>query len=275
MNGSARVTMIAGWAQTAAALAPLAAQLFPGRFVVTSETREAEGPGPGAGCVATLTSVAALLAASGGEGDFHDGSTPSAYAAGLALQLVRRDQPSTLIGWSMGGMVALETAIHFPDLVRRLVLISSCATFDPPGADSREARSLPVRALIVGLHRDRVQTLRTFFSLVHSENGCASQPARDLERALQIKPDHLVHGLRYIQTIDVCTRLAAIRVPAWIVHGRKDRVISWKASQLLHAGIGGSELLLVDDGDHGLAATSPAVLAPAISRFFHADPLLV
>ena len=99
--------------------------------------------------------------------------------------------------------------------------------------------------------------------------------AEDLQQALRIDPDHLVHGLRYIQTADLRSRLSAVRVPTLIVHGRKDRVISWQASQLLQAGIGGSELLLVDEGDHDLVATSPGILAPAILRFLSADPLPV
>jgi len=44
---------------------------------------------------------------------------------------------------------------------------------------------------------------------------------------------------------------------------------------LLQAGIGGSDLLLVDEGDHGLVATAPGILTPAIVRFFNADPLPV
>lgn len=97
--------------------------------------------------------------------------------------------------------------------------------------------------------------------------------AEDLHQALRLDPDHLVHGLRYIQTIDLRSRLSTVRVPTLIAHGRKDRVVTWQASRLLQAGIGGSDLLLVDEGDHGLVATSPGILAPAIVRFFNADPL--
>ncbi len=92
-------------------------------------------------------------------------------------------------------------------------------------------------------------------------------------QAARLEPDVLVHGLRYIQTADLRERLAAVRVPTLIAHGRKDQVISWRASQLLQTGIAGSELLLVDAGDHGLVATSPGILAPAILRFLSADPL--
>ncbi len=276
MNASACVTLIAGWAQTEQALAPLVEKLYPGHSpVVPDWEREAEGQGAGNASSVTMTSVSSLLSASESEGGFADGSVPSAYAVALASRLARQKHPAILVGWSMGGIVALETAIHFPELVRRLVLISSCSLFCPPSTDHHEEQSLPVRAMILGLHRDRDETLRSFFSLVHSESGSAAHMAEDLHQALRLDPDHLVHGLRYIQTVDLRSRLSAVRVPTLIAHGRKDRVISWRASQLLQAGIGGSDLLLVDEGDHGLVATSPGILAPAIVRFFNADPLPV
>ena len=232
-----------------------------------------------------LTSVSALLGASENEGGSGVGNAPSVYAAALASQLARRKYPSILIGWSMGGMVALETATHSPELVRRLVLISSCAKFDPPVPDHHQTQSLPapssqvqsspVRTLIHGLHRDRHETLRRFFSLVHSENRSAPQRTESLHQALQMNPEHLLHGLKYIQAVDLRAHLSLIRVPTLLVHGRKDQVISWRASELLQAGIIGSDLRLFDDADHGLVATSPEIIAPAISRFLSADRLFV
>jgi len=276
VNASAGVTLIAGWAQTEQALAPLVEKLFPGHSPVAPDWgREAEGQGAGNASSVTMTSVSALLSASASDAGFAGGSVPSAYAVALASRLARQKHPSIVVGWSMGGIVALETAIHFPGLVRRLVLISSCALFCPPPTDQHEVQSLPVRAMIRGLHRDRHETLRRFFSLVHSESGSAAQMTEDLHQALRLDPDHLVHGLRYIQTADLRSRLAAVRVPTLIAHGRKDQIISWQASRLLQAGIGGSDLLLVDEGDHGLVATAPGILTPAIVRFFNADPLPV
>ena len=128
--------------------------------------------------------------------------------------------------------------------------------------------------MIVGLHRNCHETLRDFFSLVHSENGSPALLDETLQQAMGLDPNRLVHGLRYLQTVDLRSRLSALRVPTLIAHGRRDRVISWQASQLLHDGIGASDLVLAEHGDHGLVTTAPGVLAPAILRFFSADSLL-
>ena len=132
MNAPACVTLIAGWAQTEQALLPLAEHLFPGRSTEEPEGAE-EFPGtdlPNSNAI-TLTSVFSLLSGARDTDDIAIESGPSAYAIALASQLARRRHPSVLIGWSMGGTVALETAIGFPELVRRLVLISSCAVRPP------------------------------------------------------------------------------------------------------------------------------------------------
>ncbi len=191
MNPMALATFIAGWAQTEQALAPLVGTLFPGSSPAAPDLNSA-----------TLTSVASLLGELGTSGSMAARGVGSAYAVSLASRLAGQKQPATLIGWSMGGMVALETAIHFPELVGRLVLISSCAVFRPPSTDQHDLPTLPVRAMVVGL-------------------------------------------------------------------------LSWQASRLLQEGIRASDLLLVDGGNHGLIATSPQLLAPAIVRFFERGPLAV
>ncbi len=281
MNAPPCITCVAGWAQSERALLQLAENLFPGTSAVATEREGAdEQQGAGAKVPMKLTSVSALLSASESEGGSGGRDAPSVYAAALASQLARRKYPSILIGWSMGGIVALETAIHSPELVRRLVLISSCAKFDPPSPDHHETMSLPaqsspVRALIHGLHRDRHETLRRFFALVHSENSSAPQRTESLHQALQLDPEHLLHGLKYIQVVDLSSRLSLVRVPTLLVHGRKDQVISSRASRLLQAGVVGSELRLFDEADHGLVATSPEIIAPSIVRFLSADRLPV
>jgi pimeloyl-[acyl-carrier protein] methyl ester esterase len=261
VNSSTGLMLIAGWAQTERTLAPLVQTLCRGE----SSSAFAEDS-------MALTSVASLLD--------HENRPlhvrgPSAYAIALARRLDRGSCPATLVGWSMGGMVALEAAIYFPEKVRRLVLLSSCAVFTPPSSDPVEKSTRPVRAMIVGLHRDRRATLGRFFALVHSESGAAELIMEDLRQAMGLAPEVLVHGLDYLQTTDLRAGLSAVRVPTLLVHGTKDRVIAWQASQTLQAGIDGSALILVDGADHGFVATSPELVAPAIRRFLNGDALSV
>src|SRR6266545_6704126 len=51
----------------------------------------------------------------------------------------RRSNQYCVVGWSLGGLLALRAALEFPDKIAGLVLISSsarmCAAEDYPGAD--------------------------------------------------------------------------------------------------------------------------------------------
>ncbi|MGC8641350.1 MAG: alpha/beta fold hydrolase [Isosphaeraceae bacterium] len=264
MNTSVDVTLIAGWAQTDQALAPLAESLRTGSSGVVPDFRSV-----------SLTSTASLLGEAKAGACLAADESPSAYTVALASRLRRGEQPATLIGWSMGGMIALETAVHFPELVDRLVLVSSCAVFSPPAEDRGATPTLPVRALVVGLHRDRRETLRKFFALVYSETGDSMRIKEDLNQAMNIEPEALFHGLRTLQRFDLCPRLSAVNVPTLLIHGRQDQVISFRASQLLVDGIVASTLLPVDEGDHGLPVTSPELVAAAVARFLSGDQLPV
>ena len=273
MNATAGVTLIAGWALTERVLVPLVKQLFPRSSADAS--------------------VWAKEVVEDGVGN------ASSVARNVGLYLVERRRERRWLcrrrrAFRICGSTCIQTgAAKAPQLSGRLVdgghrrpgngdslsragaavgAHQLLAQFYPPSSDHHAVQSLAVRAMIVGLHRDRPETLRRFFAQVHSECGSEAQMAEDLHRALRLDPDHLVHGLRYLQTVDLRSRLSAVRVPTCIAHGRKDRVISWRASELLQAGIGGSDLLLFAEGDHGLVATSPEILAPAILRFLQRGP---
>jgi pimeloyl-[acyl-carrier protein] methyl ester esterase len=237
-----RTVIIAGWAQTEESLARLAASFY-----------------------GEIASVYSLLRSERPQD--HSPDAPSIYARALAARLAGKPSGATLVGWSMGGMVALETAIHFPVLVRQLILISTSAKFCSAPGYPHGVSPAVLRAMMQGLHRDRRETLERFFALVYSNDGSAEQRAEDLRQSLQLDLECLVHGLQYLRSVDLRSRLADVRVPVLIVHGGKDQVISWQAGRLLHEGISGSELLLLDEADHSLPVTAPELLASRMARF--------
>ena len=196
---------------------------------------------------------------------------PSVYARALAARLAGKPSGATLVGWSMGGMVALETAIHFPALVRQLILISTSAKFCSAPDYSHGVRPSVLRAMIQGLKRDPRETLERFFAMVYSNNGSGEQKAEDLRHSLRLDVECLVHGLQYLRSVDLRSRLSDVQSPALIVHGRQDQVISWHAGQWLHERIPGSKLLLLDEADHALPVTTPELLASSMARFLDRD----
>jgi pimeloyl-ACP methyl ester carboxylesterase len=133
-----------------------------------------------------------------------------------ALMRAVGQPPSTVVGVSMGGRVALEMALRHDKQVRRLVLVST------------GARSVPYRRstwpLVV------LDTLRGL-----------PKPDPPLPRALE-------RQLEASRTYDGRSRLGEIRAPTLILHGRGDRVIPYRLARELRAGIRGSRLITVRGG---------------------------
>jgi pimeloyl-[acyl-carrier protein] methyl ester esterase len=187
----------------------------------------------------------------------------SAYAASLAARLTASRRPATLVGWSMGGLIALETAIGFPELVCRLVLMSTGATFCATARSPWGVPPAKVRAMLLGLRRDREGTLRRFFTAAYGANPLAQ---RHCQWAADLKTEDLELGLRYLLTADLSAELPGLHTPTLIVHGRQDQILPWQASDVLQAGIPASRRLLVEGG-HGLVVAAPERVLPAL-RFF-------
>jgi 3-oxoadipate enol-lactonase len=125
------------------------------------------------------------------------------------LSLERAD----VLGVSMGGRVALELALSCPDRVGRLVLVSTSAA-----GRGKVTVSWPVRLLLplrwAGLLRGKYPQPR--YAYLRQRQASASYDATD--------------------------RLGDIRVPALILHGRRDRSMPADLAKRMLTGIPGSRI---------------------------------
>ncbi len=151
-----------------------------------------------------------------------------------AVQSVRG--PLTIVGWSLGGMVALECLLRGQDAVCKLVLVGSTLCF----VDRTRQRGWPevvLRRMIANVgaeqvehavHAERVeQTLAGFRRLV-------MEPYPDDERLAEQLRNHdfytsgLHAGLDYLLTTDLrplwLTAEEPIRAKVYWMHGAADRV---------------------------------------------------
>jgi pimeloyl-[acyl-carrier protein] methyl ester esterase len=177
-----------------------------------------------------------------GRSDWHDARAP------LELQLEDLQavlpEHCVLVGWSLGGQLALELARRAPRQVVALVLIASTPRFtqapDWPQGSSAET----LRAFEASLTLDWRQCLRDFVQLQVRGGRNAAATRQQLDVALEAhgvpRTAALHAGLAMLGTLDQRAALGQILQPALVLSGENDRVTApqagrWMADALPHA----------------------------------------
>lgn len=158
-----------------------------------------------------------------------------------------------VIGWSLGGMLALE---RLPATCKKLVLISStakfCAAADYPCGVAEKV----LRRMILQLHRDPAAVLAEFQRNVH-----APRPAPDHALCAADAPDE---GLDYLLHTDLRPAVPSIQLPVLLLHGDEDRIIPPQASEWLAQHLPQAAVRNVPSQGHALDALA---IAPHIRHF--------
>jgi len=183
-------TLLPGWGQGPAAMAPLVAALAPSHQVSVPAW-----PGMGASRPERCGGDTAALA---------DALAPAQAA------------PASLIGWSLGGLIALATAARHPDRVRRVVLLAATPRFISaegwPGVDP----ALFDR-FAGGVDADPAGARDRFLSLQVAAGAGQRQTVRRLRwaAARDGEPDAsaLQAGLALLRTLDLRAVVPTLRCP--------------------------------------------------------------
>lgn len=176
---------------------------------------------------------------------FDIAATADAYAAQI-------DAPAHILGWSLGGLVALYLAARHPEKVKSLCLTASFAKF-AAAPDYPEGLSNPALAKMVGAFRqDYAKHIKLFLQLqlLHTHNADSV-----LHKVL---PDIVRHGaplalqsaLDAVERADARPFLAQIRQPVLLVFGQKDAITPPRMGEFLHRHLPCSQLHLMEKAAH-------------------------
>jgi malonyl-CoA O-methyltransferase len=181
---------------------------------------------------------------------------------------------AVLVGWSLGGQLALELAVRNPQGVAAVVTLCSnpcfVATGDWPGMNEHE-----FRAFQAGYREDPVAGLRRFDSL---QSGGASNRRgllRELQRQRQALPGvALQAGLAWLAQLDQRAALSRLAIPQLHLLAEHDALVPGAAlgaqlEQLL-SGNGTAEVQLLAGASHLAPLEAPAAVAARIDEFLAA-----
>ncbi|MDH4310243.1 MAG: pimeloyl-ACP methyl ester esterase BioH [Gammaproteobacteria bacterium] len=185
----------------------------------------------------------------------------SAWPAGASTlrDLARAVSPhvpngAAVLGWSLGGMVALELARSRPGDLAALVLIATTPCF--LARDDWPAGMNPgvLDGFAAGLAGDYRRTLSNFLALQTWGDENATQALRSLRTSLDAhgEPDSqaLAAGLEILRTADLRDDLATIAIPTLVIAGEHDRITPVAAGRELAARLPSARFVEVPKAGH-------------------------
>ena len=155
-------------------------------------------------------------------------------------------------GVSMGGMIAQEMALRFPDRVRSLVL-QGTTPGGPRSTGPAAETLLSVAAQRVPLSRERKVKMLT--RQLFSDEYAEAQPEEVLAHLQRLGADRAgVRGaLQHFAASsvhDTVDRLGGLQAPTLVLHGSRDRMVSVANARLLAQRIPRARLAVVDGAGH-------------------------
>jgi pimeloyl-ACP methyl ester carboxylesterase len=179
-------------------------------------------------------------------------------------------------GQSLGGTIALEFALDYPDRTAGLVLIDA-------GGYSRGGTKLgafnPLRyplinAILMSFSSYPPVVKRFYSYLYYQPERFSNDPALVSEIcAINRTPNAriayywLQRGLNFDFALPDPTRIKSVATPTLIIWGREDKVIDLRTAARFHQDIAGSQLVVIDEAGHVTHEEKPDAVNRAISAF--------
>lgn len=183
------------------------------------------------------------------------------------------EEPLSVCGWSLGGLVALHWARHVPQQVRRLVLVASTPCFAEREDWLFGMAAASLRQFAVELERDYAATLRRFLAFQVRGSANERELLTDMRSRLfsRGEPDvnALRGGLEILRDADLRGELSAIRQPALLIAGERDRLTPPQASFYMAQALPDARMVEIAGAAHAPFLSHPEFFVEQITDFLH------
>jgi 3-oxoadipate enol-lactonase len=154
-----------------------------------------------------------------------------------------------ILGVSMGGMIAQEIALRYPERVNKLLLCCTCS--EASEANTRLYRIWQETAPILGLPQMMKEVLIWCFTPeFFQEHRQAAQETEEALTGISQPVEAYLSQLYSIQVHNATSRLAGISAPTLVLGAPNDLIFPPFQSRQLHEGIPGSTLRFTEHGGH-------------------------
>ena len=172
----------------------------------------------------------------------------------VGLMDALRIDKANIFGVSMGGMIALQLAIHYPDKINKLILGCTAATGSILNSWGQKLvnKSLPELLFPSEYLKANASDLEAFFATTSAYHS---------------SPEGAFRQLQAIATHNVVDNLKNIDLSTLVITGDQDEVIPQEYSQELAEKIPKAKLEILDDAAHGFSYSHANQTADLIHSF--------
>jgi len=168
----------------------------------------------------------------------------------------------TVIGHSLGGMIAAELAANDQSRVDRLIAISPVGLFHEEEPIADMFAMLPdemIQLMVADPSSSLAQKMREVPKLPEERIEATIQRMQNMQAAAKFLWPIPDKGLKY--------RIHRIKAPTLLIWGDQDRFIPLSYAAAFHERIAGSKLDLIEGAGHLVPMEQPAEVIAAIRRF--------
>jgi pimeloyl-[acyl-carrier protein] methyl ester esterase len=198
--------------------------------------------------------------------------SPPFTLASITQQVAEIAPPrAAWLGWSLGGMVALNVALHQPARVTCLILTASNAQFVrsddwPYGMDPTV-----MRQFADNLEKDYKATVNRFLALQTLGQTHARETLKTLKERMAIQGEPNVEALRGGMDIllheSAVQRLGEVHCPVLLALGRRDALVPVSAGEAMLAKLQNGKLHVFEQSAHAPFLSHTEAFAEVVKNF--------
>jgi len=196
--------------------------------------------------------------------------TLDTLTAALATEI---EPGAAVIGWSLGGMVALNLALRHPHLVSNLVMVASSPQFARSADWSHAVDTAIIDGFAADLCKDYRETILRFLAI----QAMGSEHARDAIRGLREKvflsgEPHITAlqgGLAILRSANLRPLLGQLTCNVQFLLGEKDALVPQSAGAASAAFVTGSRYAIIDGAAHAPFVTHTEQFMQLVNGFLN------
>lgn len=183
--------------------------------------------------------------------------------------------PAVWLGWSLGGLAAMQIALQHPGQVRALILVASTPRF-VQASDWSQAMPPPfLETFADQLADDYEGTLQRFLALQVKDSEDAREALRRLRRQVldgtELDPAALRSGLAILQQADLRDRLLQLgNLPVLQIFGGRDMLVPPASAQAQAALFANCRQVVIEGAGHAPFVSHPELFLQQVVAFLNA-----